>query len=369
VREDAPSAVGRGSLRRFWRTAAGFGTGAQSWLPWLLIGSLVVCVIAQLLVQYRLNIWNRDFFDALEQRNGSEIRNQTYLLPQFAAASIALAAFAVWARMTFQRRWRGWLTTRLLELWLDNDNCRRLDAGADEPQLPEYRIAEDARIATDAPIDLVTGLLSSVLTASTFVVVLWTIGGSLPVGPRELGFELPGYLVFASVFYAALTTGMMILVGRRMAHVIERKNQAESELKFAVARLRSAPGEQRVHGAIAQAAPVGFALEEVLRTWASLCGQHVRTTLVSHGNTLLAPIIGLILCVPKYIDRSLSLGEVTQAAAAFAAVQIAFNWLVDNYPRLAEWASSASRVGVLLLAIDRLAVLYPRPVDPAAPPR
>ena len=30
-----------------------------------------------------------------------------------------------------------------------------------------------------------------------------------------------------------------------------------------------------------------------------------------------------------------------------------FNWLVDNYPRLAEWASSASRVGVLLLAIDQ----------------
>ena len=30
------------------------------------------------------------------------------------------------------------------------------------------------------------------------------------------------------------------------------------------------------------------------------------------------------------------LGEVTQAAAAFAAVQGAFNWLVDNYPRLAE---------------------------------
>ena len=34
---------------------------------------------------------------------------------------------------------------------------------------------------------------------------------------------------------------------------------------------------------------------------------------------------------------------VPQAAAAFAAVQIAFDWLVDNCPRLAEWAASASR--------------------------
>jgi putative ATP-binding cassette transporter len=36
------------------------------------------------------------------------------------------------------------------------------------------------------------------------------------------------------------------------------------------------------------------------------------------------------------------------------AVQGAFNWLVDNYPRLAEWMSSANRVGILLDSFDRL---------------
>lgn len=350
--DDGVSAVGPGPLRRFWHSALGFGRGKDSWVPWTLIGLLVLCVVAQLLVQYRLNVWNRDFFDALERRNGTGIRHQIYLLPGLAACSVFLAAFAVWARMTFQRRWRAWLTAHLLGLWLENGNYRRLEAGSDEPQLAEYRIAEDARIATDAPIDLVTGLLSSVLTAVTFVVVLWTVGGAIAIGPSRLGLELPGYLVFASIAYAMLTTGAMVLVGRRMAHVIERKNQAESELKFAVARLRTAPGNATGGGA--QAGPVTFALDEVIRNWRLLCGQHVRTTLVSSGNTLLAPIIGLILSVPKYIDGSLSLGEVTQAAAAFAAVQIAFNWLVDNYPRLAEWASSASRVGVLLLAVDQL---------------
>lgn len=359
--DDGVSAVGPGPLRRFWHSALGFGRGKGAWLPWTLIGLLVLCVVAQLVVQYRLNIWNRDFFDALEKRNGAGIRHQTYLLPGLAACSIFLAAFAVWARMTFQRRWRGWLTTHLVGLWLENGNYRRLEAGSDEPQLAEYRIAEDARIATDAPIDLVTGLLSSVLTAATFVVVLWTVGGAIAIGPARLGLELPGYLVFASIAYAMLTTGAMLLVGRRMAHVIERKNQAESELKFAVARLRTTPVGSV--GAGTPAGTVGFALDEVLRTWRSLCGQHVRTTLVSSANTLLAPIIGLILSVPKYIDGSLSLGEATQAAAAFAAVQIAFNWLVDNYPRLAEWASSASRVGVLLLAVDQLG----EPRRPAAP--
>lgn len=350
---DDPSAVGAAPLRRFWRTAMGFWSGRSAWIPWALIALLVVCVVAQLLVQYRLNIWNRDFFNALELREGREILQQTYLLPALAAGSIGLAVLAVWGRMSFQRSWRKWLTTKLLALWLSNENYRRLDDGPGESQLAEYRIAEDARIATDAPIDLLVGLLSSLLTAATFVVVLWTVGGALKIDGFGTSLELPGYLVFASIAYAALTTGAVVLVGSRMAHVIERKNQAESELKFAVTHLRSLP---RAAPPVedGQDASVNLALAEVIRQWRHLCGQHVRTTLVSHGNTLLAPLVGLILCVPQYINGTMSLGEVTQAAAAFAAVQGAFNWLVDNYPRLAEWASSASRVGVLLFGLDML---------------
>lgn len=353
------SAVGPKPLRRFWRTALGFWSGDGAWIPWALIGMLIVCVISQLLVQYRLNLWNRDFFNALERRDGKDILDQTYLLPALAASSVVIAATAVWGRMSFQRRWREWLTSKLLGLWLSNDNYRRLDGEAGEPQIAEYRIAEDARIATDAPIDLLVGLLASILTAATFVVVLWTVGGSLAFDAFGLALELPGYLVFASIGYAMITTGAMMVVGRKMAHVIERKNQAESELKLAVARLRSNTASSPTTGA-SQSAPVGFALSEVMRHWRRLRGQHVRTTLVSHANTLLAPLVGLILCVPQYINYAMSLGEVTQAAAAFAAVQGAFNWLVDNYPRLAEWASSASRVGILLFGLDVLAPTPPR---------
>ena len=350
--DDEVPAVGAKPLRRFWRTALGFWSGDGAWIPWALIGMLIVCVVSQLLVQYRLNLWNRDFFNALERRDGKDILEQTYLLPALAASSVIVAATAVWGRMSFQRRWREWMTSNLLGLWLSNDNYRRLEAGPGEPQFAEYRIAEDARIATDAPIDLLVGLLASILTAATFVVVLWTVGGSLTFDMFGTALQLPGYLVFASIGYAMITTGAMMLVGRKMAHVIERKNQAESELKFAVARLRTSALQPAASAS--QSAPVGFALSEVMRHWRRLRGQHVRTTLVSHANSLLAPLVGLILCVPQYLNHTMSLGEVTQAAAAFAAVQGAFNWLVDNYPRLAEWASSASRVGILLLGLDVL---------------
>jgi putative ATP-binding cassette transporter len=39
---------------------------------------------------------------------------------------------------------------------------------------------------------------------------------------------------------------------------------------------------------------------KVLRQWARLAGQHMRTTLVSQGSSLIAPVVPLLLCAPKF---------------------------------------------------------------------
>jgi vitamin B12/bleomycin/antimicrobial peptide transport system ATP-binding/permease protein len=193
--------------------------------------------------------------------------------------------------------------------------------------------------------------LSSVLSASVFVTVLWNVGGALEIRIWGGSFDIPGYLVLASVVYASITSFGMMFVGRHMVEVIERKNQAEADFKFVVARVntRTTLDPQPEDTTI-----LGEAQQAVIQQWRRLCGQYMRTTLVSHGNWLLAPIIGLLLCAPNYVMGTVTLGQVTQAAAAFVSVQGAFNWLVDNYPRLAEWMSSASRVGILLNSFDRL---------------
>ena len=85
-----------------------------------------------------------------------------------------------------------------------------------------------------------------------------------------------------------------------------------------------------------------------------MAGQYMRTMFVSHGNFIIASVIPIILCAPKYLAGEMSLGTVMQAAAAFIQVQYAFNWIVDNYPRLAEWTASARRASNLLVALDGL---------------
>lgn len=336
---------------RFWRCASGFWRGPASWAAWALSLLLLVNLLLALLTQFWLNVWTRDFFDALERRDGTTIVEQVLVFLPLALASTALAILGVWGRMTAQRSWREWLSRRLIEQWVVRDHYRRLALLPDDHQNPEYRIAEDARAATDAPIDFAVGLLTSLLTALTFIGVLWDVGGDLTTGAFGRNLTVPGYLVIAAAIYAAITTAGMLIMGRHLVDVFEGKNQTEAELRRAASQLREhAPNDD---GAADRSA-LQAALAAVIASWRDLCRALMQTTLISHGNGLLAPVVALALCAPKYLAGTMSLGEVTQAAAAFVTVQAAFNWLVDNYPRLADWASSANRVGALLVSPEEL---------------
>jgi vitamin B12/bleomycin/antimicrobial peptide transport system ATP-binding/permease protein len=88
--------------------------------------------------------------------------------------------------------------------------------------------------------------------------------------------------------------------------------------------------------------------------WRQLCWQLMGTTMVSQTDLLLAPVFAWVLCAPKYLAGTMTLGELTQASAAFVTVQTAFNWLVDNYQKLSDWRAASHRVATLLLALDQV---------------
>jgi len=343
----------RGLFARFWKSASRFWRGKSALVGWPLTFMLIAIGIAQVTVQFRLNYWNRDFFNALEVRDGPALGRQAIVFVPLASASIALSVTAVWARLTTQRKWREWLTVHLLHSWFTNDRFRRLKFASDDSRNPEYRISYDARMATDAPVDLAMGLLTALLTAGLFINVLWTVGGSFTFTWAGVEVTVPGYLVIGAMAYVLVFTSAILAIGRKMLEIIQAQNQAEAELRATADRIQNLGWEpDRVK--IALQKDVWEALRQVLYRWRQLCWQLMGTTLVSQTDVLIAPVFGWLLCVPKYLAGTMTLGELTQASAAFVAVQAAFNWFVDNYPRLADWRSAVNRVASLLLALDEV---------------
>ena len=353
--EDAEQARKDYLLTRFWISAKGFWGNSGDRLAWIFSIGLVILIVTNVGFQYGINVWNRAIFDAIEKRDSATVFYLTAVFFPLAIGSVALGVAQVFVRMAIQRRWRAWLTNAVVSRWLSSGRYYQLNLVGGDHQNPEYRIAEDLRVATDSPVDFAAGVTSAFLSATTFIVVLWTIGGALTVTVAGSTVTIPGFLVIAAVLYAAIASGSIMTIGRRFVQISEDKNQAEAEYRYALTRVREngesialLGGEQEERDGIDRT------FSKVLRQWARLAGQHMRTTLVSQGSSLIAPVVPLLLCAPKFLDGSMTLGQVMQAASAFTIVQTAFGWLVDNYPRLADWNACARRIASLMMSLDGL---------------
>ncbi|MCP1972899.1 MULTISPECIES: ABC transporter ATP-binding protein/permease [Bradyrhizobium] len=342
-------------LKRFWISAKGFWGVAGGRLAWVLTGGLLVLIFLQLSFQFGVNLWNRAIFDAIEKRDAAVVLRLTAVFFPLAIGSVLLGVIQVYIRMGIQRRWRAWLTGSVISRWLKNGRYYQLNLVSGDHQNPEYRIAEDLRVATDAPIDFATGVTSAFLSATTFIIVLWTIGGALTLTIAGATMTIPGFLVIAAVLYAAIASGSMVVIGRNFVTISESKNQTEAEYRYALMRVRE-NGESiaLLGGEEEERSGIDRSFSKVLTQWARLCGQHMRTTIVSQGSSLIAPIVPILLCAPKFLEDGMTLGQVMQAASAFTIVQSAFGWLVDNYPRLAEWNAGARRIASLMMSLDGL---------------
>jgi putative ATP-binding cassette transporter len=353
--EEIEKARRRYLLKRFWMSARGFWGNSGHRIAWFGSVGLLLLIVFYVAVQYGINLWNRKIFDAIEKRDSATVLWLSAAFFPLAFTSVALGVAQVFARMGIQRRWRAWLTDNVVSRWLNHGRYYQLNLVAGDHKNPEYRIAEDLRIATDAPVDFIAGVTSALLSAATFIVVLWTIGGALSVSLAGTTLTIPGFLVVAAVAYAALASTAMVVIGRRFVAISENRNQAEAEFRYVLTRVRE-NGESiaLLGGETEERDGIDKSLRGVLRQWARLCGQHMRTTIVSQGSNIIAPVLPVLLCAPKFLDGSMTLGQVMQAASAFTIVQSAFGWLVDNYPRLADWNACARRIASLMMSIDSL---------------
>ena len=167
-------------LGRFWLSTQGFWRPPRGdRLAWLLTATILLTVLLFLAASYGMNVWNRAIFDALERRDGGTVLYLSLIYVPLLVASVAVMLLQVYARMTTQRRWRAWLNNHLLDRWLKNGRYYQLNLVGGDHQNPEYRIADDVRVATESPVEFATGLLTAVFSAVTFILVLWTIGGAL----------------------------------------------------------------------------------------------------------------------------------------------------------------------------------------------
>ena len=331
--------------RKLWRLASAYYTSEEWRSAWAITAAVVGLTLLQIALQIGLNICNRDFFNALEQRDGDEFFRQLGVFTALAVAGIVAAVLQLHARQTLQVWWREWQVRRLQRLLL-SDSCHyRLQFLPGAADNPDQRISENTRWATSTAVELAIGLLHSALLLVSFVGILWTVSGALPVVLAGHETEVPGYMVFAAVLYAAVGTWATWAIGRPMAAINARRNEVESDHRFALVRVReNSEGVALIRGEADEERGLRRAFSRVSAVMVDLNRVERRLMGLTSAYGMMTHIFPLLVVSPRYFAGAISLGVLMQVGSAFSEVTKALTWFMTNYPRVADWVTHVDRV-------------------------
>lgn len=346
----------RATLRDFAVVACGYWTAPYyRTYAWLLTAALAAATASNVGIALWLNVWNRDFFNALEKRDLDLLVHLLWVL----AAIVVTAGIGVAVQLHLKRRlqinWRSWFSRTTVHRWLHSGRQYQLSLLAGEVDNPDGRIAEDIRVSTEYAVEFGQSILQCFLQLVTFLGVLWSLSGEMPITLFGATFNLPGYMVWCAVAYAAIGSALTYALGRGLIDAGNVRQAREADFRSTLTRAREhAEGIALLKGEDDERERLRGSLFDLRSAWHRQTFGQGNLSLLTSSLAYLAPVVPLIVALPRYLSGQIQLGGLMQTAQAFSSVQWSLSWLIDNFQRFAEWRASADRVTHLHMALHDL---------------
>jgi putative ATP-binding cassette transporter len=349
---DSPHA----SIKAFAVVACGYWVApGYRLVAWLLTGGLAVLVGANVGIALWLNVWNRDFFNALEKKDLALLLQLLWVLGAIVVSAGVGVAVQLHLKRRLQMNWRTWLSHTTVHRWLHSGRQYQLGLLADEIDNPDGRIAEDIRVSTEYAVEFATSILQCILQLITFLGVLWSLSGTLPLHVFGSELKIPGYMVWCAVAYALIGSLLTYALGRGLIDAGNVRQGREADFRSTLTRAREhAEGIALLRGEDDERERLRGSLFDLRSAWNRQTFGQGNLSLLTSSLAYLAPIVPLIVALPRYLAGEIQLGGLMQTAQAFSSVQWALSWLIDNFPKFAEWRASTNRVVHLHIALHDL---------------
>jgi len=341
--------------RRAWGLVRPYFASERRWQAIGLLAAVVALNLVTVYVDVLINTFQRDFFNALENRDEAEFRRQLWRFAGLAFAFILVAVYKFYLTQLFELRWRAWLTERYVDGWLSQRAYYRLELGGAAADNPDQRIAEDIRLFTEYTVSLTMGLLNAVVTLASFIGILWVVSGPLTLALFGTEVTIPGYMVWVAVLYAIAGSLLSHAIGRPLIGLNFAQQRYEADFRYGLVRVREHAESVALYGGEPQERAALLArFGRVVVNWWSLVRAQKRLIWAQSLYSQVAVVFPFVVAAPRYFGGPLKLGDLMQIANAFGHVQGALSWFVDAYASLATWKATTDR---LLSFDDAIAAL------------
>jgi putative ATP-binding cassette transporter len=319
----------------------------------LLLAGAVVLELGTVYGNLLLSDAQRRIMDAVQEKQSSVFLVAIGLFAVLSAGFVLVSAYRIYLRQLLEIRWRRSVTGYYVDHWMNERAYCQAQLHGDEVDNPDQRIAEDVRDFAASALGLSLSLLSSMATLLMFGGLLWELSskGTLPIGGRNL--HVPGFLLWVTVLYAALSTWLTHLVGRPLVRLNFDRLRYEADFRYGLVRFRE--NVEVVTLSRGEALERRGALERfqsVMRNWWELIAAQLRLTVFTGVVGQANAIVPLLVAAPAFFSGLITLGTIAQIQIAYGQVSGALTWFVYAYQEIARWRANVERLSTFAEVMD-----------------
>jgi vitamin B12/bleomycin/antimicrobial peptide transport system ATP-binding/permease protein len=335
----------RATLAAVWRISAPYFRSEDKWAGLGLLIAVIVIELASVVGDVLLNQWRNRFYNALQDRDWNSFVSEIIYFTVVVTVLVAISVYQLYLNQWLQIRWRKWMTEHYLGEWLNKANHYRMQLLGDAADNPDQRITDDVKIFVERTLELGLGLLNSVVTLVSFVVILWGLSEAAPLHLFGNDISIPGYLVWGALIYSLLGTWLTHAIGWPLVGLSFRQQQYEADFRFNLVRVRE-NSEQiaLLKGEDAERAQLLKRFGTVVDNWLGIMSRTKKITAFTASYSQAAVIFPYVLVAPAYFANKVQLGGMMQAASAFGSVQGALSFFITVYRAMAEWQAIVARL-------------------------
>ena len=337
-------------LTAFWALAKPYWVSEQRTKGIALALAVIGLSLGAVYLEVQFNLWNKNFFNALEQKDQSEFFRQLWIFTFIAVIWFIVQVYRLYLQQMLQIEWRSWLNEHYLAQWLRDRAYYRLqllDHGVDNP---DQRIAEDLRLFVDMTLDLAIGLLSAVVTLVSFTVILWALSSEYTIG----GVVIPGFMFWVAVVYALIGSWLAHKVGKPLIQLDFNQQRFEADYRYALVRLReNSEGVALYKGEHLELLTFRERFRHVIDNWWGIMRKRKQLNwLVSFYYQFSVPFPYLV-AAPRYFAGAVGMGYIFQVGQAFTNVKGSLSWFIDAYAQFASWKATVDRLTTFSASLER----------------
>jgi vitamin B12/bleomycin/antimicrobial peptide transport system ATP-binding/permease protein len=333
------------TIADIWRLAVPYFRSDDRWPGRILLGAVVAIELSLVGIQVILNQWYNRFYNTLQDRNWDAFVSAILFFCVLAAVYTVLAVYQLYLNQWLQIRWRRWLTQTYLRQWLSSANHYRMQLLGDAADNPDQRIADDLQLFVQYTLTISIGVLNAVVTLGSFIFILWTLSAHAPLTLFGANFNIPGYLVWAALFYAVIGTTLTHLIGKPLIALNFQQQRFEADFRFNLVRTReNAEQIAALRGEAAEREHHLMRFSSVVGNWFALMQRQKQLTFFTQSYSQASVIFPYIVVAPAYFSGAVQLGGLMQTASAFNSVQNALSYFITAYRQIAEWRAVVARL-------------------------